>query len=305
MKLFSKRNEPVKDVLRYDLPERVRQRILHILRSRLDDDQWSMTPIQGYGYEYTLDQVGRNLLTRYGALKSPSDARSPAEAAIHHFIACGTEEALDFIEAIFRVQPVLHVKDCVDPFNEVFQEEGIGFELTPLRENDDGPGQIMGRPAGRRIKYDFPRIIRKDAEFLHSEVIRPCLEALGRPGFETSLAEMMTAHEAYRNKQYADAITDACSAFESVMRTICTRKKWTFNPDKDTCGSLAKILAANGLFYSFYTPLFEVVGTIRNKMSDAHGRGPSPQHKADKEYADHMIQFTSANITMLIKKSGL
>ena len=246
MKLFSKRNQPPKDVLQYDLPQRVRQRLLQVLRQRLDDDQWSMTPNQGFGYEYTLDQVGRNLLTKYGTLKAPQDSRSPAEAALHHFIACETEEALDFIEAIFRVQPVFHVKNCVEPLNGVFQEEGIGFELTPLRENDVGPGQIMGRPAGRRIEYDFPRIIRKDAEYLHSEVIRPCLEALGRPGFETALAEMMKAHEAYRNKQYADAITDACSAFESVMKTICTRKKWAFNPDKDTCAPLAKILASTG-----------------------------------------------------------
>ena len=163
----------------------------------------------------------------------------------------------------------------------------------------------MGRPVGRKIEYDFPKIIRKDAEYLHNEVIRPCLEALQRPGFETALSEMMKAHEAYKAKQYADAITDACSAFESVMKTICARKKWAFNPDKDTCGALAKTLVANGLVYSFYTPLLETIGTIRNKISDAHGRGPAPQHSADKEYADHMIQVTSANITLLVKKSGI
>jgi hypothetical protein len=89
------------------------------------------------------------------------------------------------------------------------------------------------------------------------------------------------------------------------MKTICTRKNWNFNPDKDTCGSLVKALATNGLFYPFYSPLFEAVGTIRNKMGDAHGRGPAPQHTPDKEYADHMLQFTSANITMMIRKSGL
>ncbi len=305
MKLFSKRNAPAKDVLSYDFPESVRRRILHILKQRLDDDQWSMSFGQGYDYGYTLDQVGKTLLTKYGRLKAPADARSHAEAAVIHFLACETDEALDFLEAIFQVQPIHHVINCIGPFNEVFQEEGIGFELTPLREIDAGPGQIMGRSAGRRIDYEYPRVVRRDTEYLHSEIIRPCLEALSRPGFETAHSEMMKAHEAYQKKLYPDAITDACSAFESVMKTICTRKKWDFNPDKDTCGSLAKTLATNGLFYSFYTPLFEGVGTIRNKMSDSHGRGPSAQYKADNEYADHMIQFTSANITMLIKKSGL
>ena len=218
-----------------------------------------------------------------------------SQAVIHHFLACETDEALDFVEAIFQVQPVLHVKDCIQPFNEVFQEEGVDFELTPVREIDLG---------GRRFEYEFPKVLRKDTDYLHSEIIRPCLEVLSRPAFETALSEMMKSHEAYRKKQYADAITDACSAFESVMKTICTRKKWAFNPDKDTCGALVKALATNGLFYPFYLHLFEAVGTIRNKLSDAHGRGPSPQYAPDKEYTDHMIQFASANITMLVKNSG-
>jgi hypothetical protein len=296
MKLFSKRNAPTKDVLRYDLPVNVRNRILHILKHRLDDDQWSMTFSQGFGYEYTLDQVGRKLLTKYGNLKAPPESRSVAQAVVYHFNACRTDEALDFVETIFQVQPIHHVKDCVQPFNEVFQEEGIGFELTSLREIAVG---------GSRIEYDFPKVLRKDTDYLHSERVRPCLEVLSRPGFETALSEMMKAHEAYRKKQYADAITDACSAFESVMKTSCTRRNWNFNQDKDTCGPLVKALATNGLFFPFYTPILEAVGTIRSKMSDAHGRGPSPQNTPDMEYADHMIQFTSANITMMIRKSGL
>jgi hypothetical protein len=47
------------------------------------------------------------------------------------------------------------------------------------------------------------------------------------------------------------------------------------------------------------------VGTIRNKLSDAHGRGPAAEHVAGKDHADHMIRLVSTNITFLIGLAGL
>ncbi len=47
------------------------------------------------------------------------------------------------------------------------------------------------------------------------------------------------------------------------------------------------------------------VGTVRNKLSNAHGRGPTPSHVAEKDHADHMIQLTSSHITFLIRRAGL
>ena len=116
---------------------------------------------------------------------------------------------------------------------------------------------------------------------------------------------MMKAHEAYRKLQYEDAITDAASAFESTLKTICSTRGWAYNPDKDTLSPLVKACNANSLFPSFYVPIFEAVGTLRNKMSDAHGRGPKPPYTVSKEHADHMIQMTSAHITFLVRLAGI
>lgn len=223
---------------------------------------------------------------------------SPAKVAGLHFMRFKDEQVLDFIEIVLTVNFFVERSDwTVGEINHIFQEEGIGYELTSLRQTEMEDGEIH---------TEFPQVVRKDTEFLHNEVIRPCLEALRRPGFEVACSEMMKAHEEHRRGEYANAITHACSAFESVMKTICVKKSWDdIDPDKATCSPLAKFLAEKNLFYSFYTPMFEAVGTIRNKISASHGRGPEKKFEPDKEYADHMIQYTSAHITLMVKKSGL
>jgi hypothetical protein len=188
------------------------------------------------------------------------------------------------------------VSGAVEEVNHIFQDEGIGYELTPERvvEMEDGSSD-----------KEYPKIIRKDTEYLHNEVIRPCLESLRRPGLEVAYAEMMKAHEEHRRGDYADAITDAASAFESVLKTICEKRGWDYERDTATCTPLVNACLAKNLFPSFYVTSFVAVGTIRNKISDAHGRGPKPLHGVSKDYADHMIQLTSSHITLLVKLAGL
>jgi hypothetical protein len=51
----------------------------------------------------------------------------------------------------------------------------------------------------------------------------------------------------YRRGRYADALTSCGSAFESVLKTICTAKKWLYNPDKAMCPALLRTAeGANG-----------------------------------------------------------
>jgi hypothetical protein len=304
MFLFSKRKAQTRDTFRYDLPQNVRNRIVYVLANALSNDMTAFG--QGIDVHRLFEEAGKKALEQYGGLHADPSHRSIDRAALDHFSNCGDEHALDFLELIFQTPPYFLLAPLVDQINKVFQDEGIGYELTPLREID--LGKIVNRfggSGGRRVEYEFPKIVRKDTEYLHNEVVRPCLEALGRTGLETALSEMMKAHEAYRKRQYEDAIADAASAFESTLKTICSKKGWVYNPDKDTLSPLVKTCSTNGLFPTFYNPTFEAVGTLRNKMSDAHGRGPKPLYKVGKEHADHMIQMTSAHITFVVKQAGL
>jgi hypothetical protein len=85
-----------------------------------------------------------------------------------------------------------------------------------------------------------------------------------------------------------------------VLKTICDLQGWRYDPDKDTCARLVKICKENGLFPPLYEAILVGTGTIRNKLGDAHGRGPNPVHQASQEQAAHMIQMTSAHITLLV-----
>ncbi|MHC5537024.1 DUF7014 domain-containing protein [Singulisphaera rosea] len=217
----------------------------------------------------------------------------------NYFSDCPDDAMLDFLEAMFYVDIYILDNKAAEKVNDIFREEGVGYELTLIRD------VVTDSEWGRSVEHEHPQIIKKDEEFLHNEVVKPCLNALAHSEFKVALDEMMKAHEEIRHGQYEGALTNAAASFESVLKTICSLKGWEFDPEKATCSTLVKICKDNHLFHGFYAPMLEAVGTVRNKMSDAHGRGPEPLHEVNKEYADHMIQITSAHITMLIKLAGI
>src|SRR5579871_6060283 len=97
-----------------------------------------------------------------------------------------------------------------------------------------------------------------------------------------------------REGDYAEASTWCNSAFESVLKTICDLKGWAYNP-KDACAALLDTCRSNGLFWPFYTETLKGIGTIRNNLGSAHGRGPAPKYKAGREHASHMIATTCSH----------
>jgi len=147
--------------------------------------------------------------------------------------------------------------------------------------------------------------MKKDEELLHSGTVKPCLAALSDPRFATAYQELTAAFEEYRKDKWADCITDAGAAVESVLKTICTHKKWPYDPNRDTCSTLLEICRSKGLFHPFYRPILEGTATIRNKVGDAHGKGPAPEFKATKELADHMIYTSATNIVLLVSLAKL
>jgi hypothetical protein len=250
-------------------------------------------------------QVQDQLLQQYGGLYRPAYDAACAhnDPLLNHFLCCSDEMALDFIELCFRTHSGCGRQDGVEAVNAVLHEDAIGYELTAWREIEtDEPAKLFGRiiGSGKSFKIEYPRIIKKGDQYTHAEIVQPCLVALGHPKLSTANAEMLAAMEEYRAAKYADALTSCGSAFESVLKTICQHFAWPFDPDKDTCSKLVGICRDNGLFPPFYSPIFEATGTIRNKLGDAHGRGPAPMYAVGKEHVDHMIQMTAAHIVLLV-----
>jgi hypothetical protein len=217
MTLHSRRNA-VLEPFRYDLPEHVRSRILCTI------EQLIARHCQNLDFGDMLLELGDELVAQYGFLNRSAyvAARRSNNPVIEHFYCSADEQALDFIQLAFETYQNCGGQPTVDAINRIFEEEGIGYELTAIRE--------IPVPSKRRVGKEFrtetPRIIRKDERLLHQETIQPCLEALGDSRFDTANRELMNAFEELRRGAYADAITSAGSAFESVLKTICALKSW-------------------------------------------------------------------------------
>jgi hypothetical protein len=293
---FSKRNRPPHDTLTYEIPVRIRQRIVHTINDMIEI-YCSNNP-EYINLEKVYELLGRTLLREYGELTVSDDRarRSLAKAVVEHFQQCSAELALDFLEFLFRVDEMDSLQVLIHSVNRIFRDEGIGFELT------EAVGENPEYNRSRIITY--PTVLSKDTEYLHSEVVRPCLECLSKAGFETANGEMLKSHEAYRHGRFDDVITHAGAAFESVMKSICDRKNWDYSPNMP-CQPLLKVCREKGLFDDFYESVLGGVCTIRNKISSAHGRGPKPPYQFDQTKASHMLHLVSSHIQFLMRQANL
>ncbi|MBK8914510.1 MAG: hypothetical protein IPM64_07880 [Phycisphaerales bacterium] len=301
MGLFTKRNAPPPTQLRYDLPDQVRTRILAAFQDLCGEQQG--------GFDGLLREVGDRLFKEYGGLRASSyeAARRSNNPVIEHFYCCRPEEALDFIEACFQPFVYRGGQRGVDEINAIFREHGIGFELTAYVQHEvKKETSFFGRlRPGIVIETEYPRVIPRADHLVHTEVVEPTLKLLTNSKLRVANTEMLKAHAALRLGEFEDAITLCGSAFESVLKTICDLKKWPYDANRDTCAKLVGICRDNGLFPAFYAPIFESVGTIRNKLGDVHGRGPTPQHSVTQEQAEHMLRATAAHVLLLAKLAGL
>lgn len=301
MGLFTKRNAPKPTQLRYDLSDQVRTRILAVFRDLCGEPQG--------GFDNLLREVGDRLFKEYGGLRASGyeAARRSNHPVIEHFYCCRPEEAMDFIETCF--QPFVYTggQQGVDEINSIFREHGIGYELTPYVQHEvQKETSLFGRlRQGTVIETEYPRVILRSDHLVHSEVVEPALKLLTHSKLRVANTEMLKAHAALRLGEFEDAITLCGSAFESVLKTICDLKKWPYDPNRDTCAKLVGICRDNGLFPAFYAPIFESVGTIRNKLGDAHGRGPAPQYAVTQTEAEHMLHATAAHVLLLARLAGL
>ena len=307
MSLFSQRKAEPPDRYSYAIPEMVRSRILHTLQ------QHNAGRMSGgrYNFGRLLEEVGQQLLARTGGLQRPRETGQMFDhPVIAHFICCSDDEALDFIQFCFSADAMCgdsqDARMLVGAINRIFEEEGIGYELTPPTTIDLGPRNSFGRSSSglRAIRSELPKVIRKDERTVHEKVVKPALASLRDPRLATANAELLDAFEKVRKQDYPAAITSCGKAFESVLKTICAIKGWPYDPNKDTCATLVEICRGQGLFFPFYAEIFKAVGTVRNKLG-AHGGGPKPAYVPKQEHAEHMVAMTCAAHRIPRATSGL
>lgn len=277
--LFSKRQKKLRgdvpDVYRYDsIPQPLRVQIVHIWRDALGDEDKYRDQYGGPGVLRAYEFIVETLCREYGVFSLANDKNYGnrhylEELANFLLTEKTTEKVLDVIELSFRCIDKLTRRhdymykqnaseaadEAIEELNERFREHGVGFQFT------DG------------------EIIRIDSELIHAEVVKPALALLRGREYAGAQEEFLKAHEHYRHGNHKEALAEALKAFESVMKVICTKRKWPYD-SRATSKGLLDIMFQNELVPKFWEQHFSAlrsclesgVPTARNRLG-GHGQG--------------------------------
>lgn len=291
-KLYTQRKRPPRRELIYQFDEALRKRLLAVFKDY----------ISGSFSEF-LHSLGQDLIKSYGYLKrSTFEAVKASDIPVlEHFIRSENEEVLDFFEAAIRNPQYIGEQEGVNALNSVLQEEGIGYRFSEF--SFETSKSLFGLK--RKSIYSFSEAHRINDEHVYQTVVRPALQFISNTEFKISHNELMKALAACRQNEPEDAITLAGAAYESFLKTVLKIRSCSFDPDKDTCSRLVRIIIDNDMLPSFYESCFISPATIRNKLGDAHGRGPEKSYEPNTDQASHMINLVCANMLLLRKCAEL
>jgi len=300
--LFSKRQKKLRgdvpDVYTYtDIPRPLRTQIVHIWLDTLGKaDQYYDGQVK-VAYEFIVNTLCRE----YGLFRLPGAKdygnREYIEELVNFFLQeSDIEKVLDAIELSFRIIDRLtrdwkylqrnsasEIADhAIKELNDRFKEHGIGYQYI------DG------------------EIIRIDSEFVHNEIVKPALRLLHKKEYKGAQQEFLKAHEHYRQGNAKEALNECLKAFESVMKAICDKRGWPYNPNA-TSKALIQICLDKGLIprfwqqnYSSLRSLLESsIPTGRNKLG-GHGQGSAPISVPEHLVA-YMLHMTASAIVFLVE----
>lgn len=205
-----------------------------------------------------------------------------------------TSEVVDAINEVLRVgdEPyqLTHMVEMVEDVPRVFDDAG-----NPVAHSFDGIIPFYG---GKIVSTaEYPRIIRVDEEVTHHEAVIPALSVLQAPHFEAANGEFRAAMADYRNGNYDDCLRNCGNAFESVMKVLCKKNRWPYQ-ETDTAGPLLKLIIANSSLDQFFEQPLMLIGTMRNRLSTAHGAGNIARN-VDRPIAQYAITATAGAIVLL------
>ncbi len=276
--IFSKRQRKLRgdvpDVYTYDtIPQPLKVQIIHIWRDTLGNEQEYHGHFEGVFRVYKM--IVDALCREYGLFFLPPETNKYGKRhyleELENFLIQqdNTEMTLDAIELSFRVidkttrrQDYLGrneasklADNAIEELNQRFQEHGVGFQ------------------------YLEGEIIRIDSQLIHSEVVKPALGLMRAREFAGAQAEFLKAHEHYRHGNNKEALAECLKAFESVMKVICKKRRWSHDPHA-TSAALLKVLFDNELIPKFWEGHFSAlrsslesgVPTARNRLG-GHGQG--------------------------------
>ncbi|HSI10626.1 MAG TPA: hypothetical protein VK961_01220 [Chthoniobacter sp.] len=297
--LFSKRQKRLRgdtpDVYVYDeIPQQLRVQIVHILRDAFGPPEYSQ-----YGGKNPViaafDEIHGILCREYGVFSLAKKRDDDGWDAVTDFILSdeNPERVLDALEL------------CIKYVDKLVR--GDSYKFNGVRQNaDEAITELNRRFLEHSVgfQYESENILRIDSQVIHAEVVRPALAFLADSSFKGPNEEFLKAHEHYRAGRTKECIAECLKAFESTMKTICGRRKWTYKPT-DTAKPLIDVLFAQKLipeylqseFGALRTILESGIPTLRNKTS-GHGQGPALVN-VPSYFVSYVLHLTASTILFL------
>lgn len=237
------------EVYKYDLiPEELRNQVILIWGEKIGDivDTRNNPHIASI-YE----AIVRDLRKAHGKLHLAEDKYgkylSWEEELKKYFLSnLSVERALDVIEISF-IWLNIFLKNHQLCFNQ------NGNELA-YEANQELNTWFKHHNVGYR--FELNKIIRIDSDYCYEEIIRPALVLLSQTNFIGAQDEFLKALKHYKNSSFKEAAFEFLKSFESIMKAICTKRKWEFD-EKATVSPLMRICIRNGLIPSFSQSRFE------------------------------------------------
>jgi len=300
--IFSKRQKrlrgDVPDVYTYGaLPLPLKVQIVHVLSDALGNENDYYSYREDVKTAYKL--IVTTLCREYGVFKLPTAENHGnrmyfSELTNYLLQESDFEKCIDVVELSFKViekftrkYEYLHRRNasiCADnavsELNSRFKEHGIGFQFVE------------------------EEIIRVDSELLHVETVKPALKLLNEKDYKGVQEEFLSAYDHYRHGKHKESLNDCLKSFESVMKAICEKRKWSYN-ENSTAKALIQVCFDNDLIPSFWqqqlsslrSMLESGIPTGRNKLS-GHGQGGVPVSVPDYLVA-YMLHMTASTLVFL------
>ena len=263
---FGQRGEFEGEPFAYDPPKELRGKLAHYFKNTMDE---AIDDISGLDEADAVRHIGKLLTEALGVPRLPPVRHFRYQ--FQDFIYNADEKAcIRAIEVLLNLFTGLYfsgnllrgddwrerLRRMVRDVNALFRNYTCGYQAEI--------GTTEGEP--------FIRMLRADSEFLHVETVRRPLSLLRGEEFQEAAQQFEDALKEHTGENYADAITDANSAFETVMKVILQR-------ESGKASQLIRELTKRGYLPPYLetgalqlTDLLEMLPRLRDAKSDAHGR---------------------------------
>ena len=299
--IFSKRQKRLHgqepDVYKYDeIPPNLRVQIIHIWDAALGGER-------EVGNRYGMSESGKAYKTLVGILRQEYGVFQLDDAAqgdyrlelCNFLLRAEIEQALDAVEISFRV---------IDKMTRTFQYLGRP-NADQIATNAINELNVRFREHSVGYAWESGEIVRINSQFIHAEVVKPALHLLARKEFAGAQQEFLEAHDHYRKGLHKEAMAGALKSLESVLKSVCDTRGWTYDKNRATAKDLIAICFEKGLVPAFWESalgnlralLESGVPTARNRLG-GHGQGSVPV-EAPGHVAAFVLHMTAAAIVFL------